>query len=109
MSGRRPVANWGRVGVRLSESGVGLLWCETGKTGKGRSATGRIGLAGASMAEDGSDLRQPTLHSGWDVRNPSLDAGRVVSQLGAALRLLDLWQNGSLEKARFTWVSTPRM
>lgn len=39
-----------------------------------------------SMNEDGSDLRQHTDHSGWDVRDASLDDGRIVYQVGA-----DLW------------------
>jgi tricorn protease len=43
-----------------------------------------------SMASDGSDRRQHTFHRDWDVRGANLDAGRVVYQLGADLRLLDL-------------------
>jgi len=43
-----------------------------------------------SMDERGGDLRQHTRHSGWDVRRPALDAGRIVYELGADLRLLDL-------------------
>jgi tricorn protease len=43
-----------------------------------------------SMSEDGGDLRQHTAHSGWDVKNPALDAGRIVYQLGADLRLLEI-------------------
>ncbi len=51
-----------------------------------------------SMNGDGGDVRQHTTHSGWDVKNPSLDAGRVVYQLGADLWLYDVatGQAGSL-------------
>ncbi len=43
-----------------------------------------------SMEEDGTGLTQHTRHHGWDLRSPSLSAGRVAYQLGADLRLLDL-------------------
>lgn len=43
-----------------------------------------------SMDPSGQDLRQHTRHKGWDVLGPSLDRGRIVYQLGADLRLLDL-------------------
>ncbi len=43
-----------------------------------------------SMDERGGDLRQLTRHAGWDVRSPALDAGRIVYQLGADLRLYDI-------------------
>lgn len=43
-----------------------------------------------SMDASGGNLRQHTRHVGWDVSAPSLDAGRIVYQLGADLRLLDL-------------------
>jgi tricorn protease len=43
-----------------------------------------------SMEEGGQDLRQHTHHSGWDVRDPSLDRGRVVYQVGADLWLYDV-------------------
>jgi len=42
-----------------------------------------------SMDESGHDLRQHTHHSGWDVRDPALDRGRVVYQVGADLWLYD--------------------
>jgi tricorn protease len=42
-----------------------------------------------STDESGQDLRQHTHHSGWDVRDPSLDRGRVVYQVGADLWLYD--------------------
>jgi tricorn protease len=43
-----------------------------------------------SMDENGGGLRQHTKHDGWDVQSPSLHDGRIVYQLGADLRLLDL-------------------
>lgn len=43
-----------------------------------------------SMAEDGSDLRQHTRHTGFDVQSPSLSDGRIVYQLGADLWLYDI-------------------
>ncbi|MEK7403717.1 MAG: S41 family peptidase [Acidobacteriota bacterium] len=43
-----------------------------------------------SMNEDGKNLRQHTVHKGWDIQSPSLHAGRIVYQLGADIRLLDL-------------------
>jgi tricorn protease len=39
---------------------------------------------------DGSDLRQHTFHREWDVRTAALDAGRIVYQLGADLRVYDI-------------------
>ena len=39
-----------------------------------------------SMDEDGGDVRQHTRHSGWDVRDASLNGGRILYQMGA-----DLW------------------
>jgi tricorn protease len=43
-----------------------------------------------SMDEDGHDLRQLTFHAGFDVASPDLSEGRIVYQLGADLRILDL-------------------
>jgi len=43
-----------------------------------------------SMDPRGGDLRQHTFHSGWDVRDPSLDRGRIVYQSGADLWLYDM-------------------
>ena len=37
------------------------------------------------MNEDGGDVRQHTRHSGWDVKNPDLDSGRIVAQTGTNL------------------------
>lgn len=43
-----------------------------------------------SMKFDGSDARQLTHHTGWDVRGASLGDGRVAYQQGADLRVYDL-------------------
>jgi tricorn protease len=43
-----------------------------------------------SMDEAGGDVSQHTQHSGWDVKNPSLSAGRIAYQLGADLWLYDV-------------------
>jgi len=43
-----------------------------------------------SMAADGSDRKQVTQHQGWDVKSPRLGSGRIVYQLGADIRSLDL-------------------
>ena len=43
-----------------------------------------------SMAENGRDLRQHTKHREFDVQSPSLSKGRIVYQMGADLRLLDI-------------------
>jgi tricorn protease len=70
-----------------------------------------------SMSEDGADLRQLTRHSGWDVRDAYLDAGRIVYQVGADLWLYDA-RDGSnklvpvelvsdFDQLREKWVSDP--
>lgn len=43
-----------------------------------------------SMNESGADLKQHTRHAGFDVKRPSLDAGRLVYQVGADLWLYDI-------------------
>src|SRR5689334_20155797 len=43
-----------------------------------------------SMNEAGGDLKQHTNHSGWDVKRPALDAGRLVYQVGADLWMYDI-------------------
>jgi tricorn protease len=43
-----------------------------------------------SMDETGGDPKQHTKHAGWDVKRPSLDAGRIVYQAGADLWLYDI-------------------
>jgi tricorn protease len=70
-----------------------------------------------SMNEDGGDRRQVTRHSGWDVRAPSLDRGRIVYQLGADLWLLDvasgqtkmipIMLSSDLDQLRENWVTNP--
>ncbi|HSW29356.1 MAG TPA: S41 family peptidase [Longimicrobiales bacterium] len=70
-----------------------------------------------SMDENGSDVRQHTRHSGWDVRNPDLQAGRIVYELGADLRLYDIASGSDREipiilasdfdQLREKWVDNP--
>ena len=70
-----------------------------------------------SMDEEGRDLKQHTHHSGWDVRSPSLHEGRIVYQLGADLRLLDIINNedrlisitlaSDFDHLREKWVQDP--
>jgi tricorn protease len=43
-----------------------------------------------SMDEEGKDLRQHTRHEGWNVKSPTCNDGRIVYQIGADLRALDL-------------------
>ncbi len=70
-----------------------------------------------SMTEDGKNLRQHTFHKGFDVKSPSLHAGRIVYQLGADLHLfdiragkdrrLDLRLASDFEHQRERWVKKP--
>lgn len=70
-----------------------------------------------SMDENGGDKRQHTRHSGWDVRAPSLDRGRIVYQLGADLWLFDVATNRTqlipitlstdVDQLRENWVDNP--
>lgn len=70
-----------------------------------------------SMDESGGDLRQLTRHSGWDVRDPSLDDGRIIYELGADLWLYDIATNrtrqvpiriaSDLDQLRERWVADP--
>jgi len=70
-----------------------------------------------SMDESGQDLRQHTRHSGWDVRDPSLDGGRIVYQVGADLwlydirsgeqRLLPITLASDFDQLREKWVQKP--
>jgi tricorn protease len=70
-----------------------------------------------SMDENGGDLRQHTRHHGWDVQSPALHDGRIVYQLGADLRLLDLHTNtdtpisirlaSDFDQMRERWVKKP--
>lgn len=43
-----------------------------------------------SMNENGGDLKQHTSHVGWDVKSPSLSAGRIAYQLGADIHVYDI-------------------
>ncbi len=70
-----------------------------------------------SMDEDGHDLRQHTLHEGWDADQPSLADGRIVYRRGADLRLLDVASgndqaleitlSSDFDQQRETWVKKP--
>jgi tricorn protease len=66
---KRPMWWQGRVYFISDRSGSDNLW---------------------SMAADGSDPRQLTSHSAWDVRNASMGDGRIAYQLGADLHVFDL-------------------
>ena len=50
-----------------------------------------------SMDLEGGDLRQHSQHHEWDVKSPTLDGDRVVYQLGADLRFLDLASGEDVE------------
>jgi tricorn protease len=43
-----------------------------------------------SVKPDGTDPKQHTKHTGFDLASPALDGGRVVYQLGADLRVYDI-------------------
>jgi tricorn protease len=70
-----------------------------------------------SMNEQGADLRQHTKHSGWDVKKPALDAGRLVYQVGADLWLYDIAKGAErmisitlpsdFDQLREKWVKKP--
>jgi tricorn protease len=70
-----------------------------------------------SMDAQGRDLRQHTRHSGWDVRSPSLDGGRIVYQLGADLHRFDIASGqdrvvpitlpSDFDQLREKWVQNP--
>ena len=70
-----------------------------------------------SMDEGGSDLRQHTHHSGWDVRDANLHNGRVVYQSGADLwlydigadqtRALSITLSSDFDQLRERWVKKP--
>ena len=51
-------------------------------------ASGRPNLW--ALSEDGSERQALTAHTDFDVRSPSLDAGRIVYQLAADLRMYDI-------------------
>lgn len=70
-----------------------------------------------SMNPDGDDLRQHTFHSGWDVRTPSLQNGRIVYACGADLWLFDIARDrtslipialaSDFDQLRERWVTNP--
>jgi len=70
-----------------------------------------------SMDGGGGDVRQHTRHSGWDVKNPSQEGGRIVYQLGADLYLYDIASDetemvpirlaSDFEHLREKWVDDP--
>jgi len=70
-----------------------------------------------SMNEEGKDLTQHTQHQGWNVKSPYLSQGRIVYQLGADLRVLDVRNNqdqlisitlaSDFDQLREKWVNEP--
>ena len=70
-----------------------------------------------SMDMDGGDVRQHTHHSGWDVKNPSQEGGRIAYQLGADIQIYDIAGNDSemvpiylasdFDQLREKWVDNP--
>jgi tricorn protease len=70
-----------------------------------------------SMSPDGSDRKQLTHHSGWDVQGPCLQGGRIVYQLGADIHLFDIAKgrdqcvsitlDSDLDQDREHWVKKP--
>lgn len=70
-----------------------------------------------SMDTAGHDLRQHTHHRGWDSKSASLSEGRIVYQIGADLRVLDLVTQrdslvqvtlaSDLDQEREKWVKKP--
>ncbi|MEM7317316.1 MAG: protease, partial [Planctomycetota bacterium] len=70
-----------------------------------------------SMTSSGDDLQQHTRHSGFDVKRPSLHAGRMVYQVGADLWMVDLETNvqrklditlvSDFDQLRDKWITNP--
>jgi len=70
-----------------------------------------------SMDPDGGNVQQNTRHSGWDVKNPNQEGGRIVYQLGADLWLYDTGNDRSVkvpitlssdfDQLREKWVEDP--
>ncbi len=70
-----------------------------------------------SMDPNGRDVRQHTFHSGWDVKNPAQEGGRIVYQLGADLWLYDIAADqaslipitltSDFDQLREKWVDNP--
>lgn len=70
-----------------------------------------------SMTSDGEDLRQHTRHAGMDLRDPALDGGRIVYNVGADLWLYDITAGvtrrleitlaSDFDQLREVWVDDP--
>lgn len=70
-----------------------------------------------SMNPEGKDLKQHTFHVGWDIRSPALDNGRIVYQLGADIRMVEVRNNedrvipialaSDFDQLRENWVENP--
>ncbi len=70
-----------------------------------------------SMELNGSDLQQHTRHAGWDVKNPSMDRGRIIYQAAADLwiyctgsdetRKVDITLASDFDQLREKWVDEP--
>jgi len=70
-----------------------------------------------SMKPDGSDLKQHTRHTGWDVATPSLSEGKIAYQLGADIhvydvaadrdKLLPIQLDSDFDQTREHWVKNP--
>ena len=70
-----------------------------------------------SMDELGGDLKQHSKHSGWDVKRPALDAGRLCYQAGADLwlydiargseRMIDISLASDFDQLREKWAKKP--
>lgn len=70
-----------------------------------------------SMNPEGKNLKQHTFHVGWDVRSPALDDGKIVYQLGADIRMMEVRNNddriipitlaSDFDQLRENWVENP--
>ena len=70
-----------------------------------------------SMDMDGGDVQQHTRHSGWDVKNPDQEGGRIAYQLGADIWIYDIAADRSgmvpitltsdFDQLREKWVENP--
>jgi tricorn protease len=70
-----------------------------------------------SMNPEGGDLKQLTFHKGWDVKSPSVSAGRIVYQLGADLhvytiapaddRVVSIQLTSDFGQMREHWIKKP--
>jgi len=93
---RHPMLWQGRICFASDRDGVINLW---------------------SMKADGSDLTQLTQHKEFDVKNPKLDAGRIIYQHGADLWIYDIAKNtdtaldirlsSDFDQRREHWIKKP--